>query len=70
MGYSITCIQRPLEGSNESSLLQQVVFQCRLYSVYLRKAVVSGQWSSKAGGLLIQVVSNAGLTVLCGNGLN
>ena len=24
--YSITCIQRPLKGSNESGLLQQVVF--------------------------------------------
>ena len=27
--YSITCIQRPLKGSDESGLLQQVVFKCR-----------------------------------------
>ena len=27
--YSIACIQRPLKGSNESGLLQQVVFKCR-----------------------------------------
>ena len=27
--YSITCIQRPLKGSNESGLLLQVVFKCR-----------------------------------------
>ena len=27
--YSITCIQRPLKGSNKSSVLQQVVFKCR-----------------------------------------
>ena len=29
--YSITCIQRPLKGSNEIGLLQQVVFKCRFY---------------------------------------
>ena len=29
--YSITCIQRPLNGSNESGLLQQVVFKCKFY---------------------------------------
>ena len=29
--YSITCIQRTLKGSNESGLLQQVVFKCRFY---------------------------------------
>ena len=62
--YSITCIQRPLKGSNESGLLQQVVFKYRFYQVDLRRAVVSEQWSLKAGGLLIQVVSNIGLTVL------
>ena len=61
--YSITCIQRPLKGSNESGLLQQVVFKFRFYSVDFRRVVVSEQWSLKAGGLLIQVVSNAGITV-------
>ena len=30
----------------------------------LRRVVVSEQWQLKAGGLLIQVVSNTGLTVL------
>ena len=64
MRYSITCITRQLEGSNESGLLQQVVFKCRFYQVNVRKVVVSEQWSLKAGGLLIQVVSNTGLTVL------
>ena len=29
--YSITCIQRPLKESNESGLLQQVVFKYRFY---------------------------------------
>ena len=29
--YSITCTQRPLKGSNESGILQQVVFKCRFY---------------------------------------
>ena len=29
--YSITCIPRPLKGSNESGLLQQVVFEYRFY---------------------------------------
>ena len=29
--YIITCIQRPLTGSNESGLLQQVVIECRFY---------------------------------------
>ena len=61
--YSITCIQRPLKGSNESGLLQQVVLKCRFYLVDLRVAV-SEQLSLTAGGLLIQVVSNTGLTVL------
>ena len=28
---SITCIKRPLKGSNKSGLLQQVVFKCRFY---------------------------------------
>ena len=31
--YSITCIQRPLKGSNKSGLLQQVVFECRFHLV-------------------------------------
>ena len=35
MVYSITCIQRPLKGSNESGLLHQVVFKCRFYQVDL-----------------------------------
>ena len=29
--YSITCIQRPLKGSNKSGLLWQVVFKCMFY---------------------------------------
>ena len=29
--YSITCIQRPLKGSNESGLLQQMVHKCKFY---------------------------------------
>ena len=66
--YSITCIQRPLnKGSNESGLLQQVVFKCnpiRLISVGL----LYQKWSLKVGGLLIQVVSNTGLTVLNSQG--
>ena len=62
--YSITCIKRPIKGSNESGLIQQVVFKCRFYKVDLRRVVVSEQWSFKAGGLLIQVVSSTGLTVL------
>ena len=62
--YSITCIQRLLKGSNESGLLQQVVFKCRFYEVDLRRGAVSEQWSLKAGGFLLQVVSNTGLTVL------
>ena len=33
--YSISCIQRPLKGSNESGLLQQVVCKCRFYKVDL-----------------------------------
>ena len=70
--YSITCIQRPLKGSNESGLLQQVIFKCTFYEIDLRRVVVSEQWSFKAGslsiqvkagGLLIQVVSNTGLTI-------
>ena len=61
--YSITCIKRPPKGSNESGPLQQVVFKCRFYQVDLRRVVVSEQWSIKAGGILIQVVSNTGLTV-------
>ena len=61
--YSITCIQKPLKGSNESGLFQQVVFACRFYSIDLRRVVVSEKWSLKAGVLLIQVVFNTGLTV-------
>ena len=52
--YSITCIRRPLKGSNESGLLHQVVFKCSSYSVDLRWVVASEQWSLKAGGLLVQ----------------
>ena len=61
--YSITCIQRPLNGSNESGLLQQVIFKCRFYKVDLRRVDVSEQWSLRAGGLLEQVVSNTSSTV-------
>ena len=61
--YSITCNKRPLKGSNESGLLQQVVFICRFYQVGLRRIFVSEQWSLKADGLLIQVVSSTGLTI-------
>ena len=61
--YSITCIERPLKESNESGLLQHVVIEYRLYLNDLRRVVVSKKWSLKAGGLLIQVVSNTGLTV-------
>ena len=61
--YSIACIQRPLKGSTESGLLRQVVFKCRFYQVDLRR-VVSQQWPLKADGLLIQAVSNTGLTVV------
>ena len=43
--YSITCIQRPLKGSNEIGPLQQVVFKCRFYQVKLRRVVVLEQWS-------------------------
>ena len=63
MKYSITCIQRPLKESNESGLLQQVVFKCRFYYVDLRRVGVSEQWYLKAGCLLIQVISYTGLTV-------
>ena len=56
--YSITCIQSPLKGSDESGLLQQVAFKYRFYYVELGKLAVSEQWSLKAGGLLIQVVSH------------
>ena len=44
-------------------LLQQVVFKCRLYLVDLWRSVVPEQWSLKAVDCLIQVTSNAGLTV-------
>ena len=47
--YSISCIQRPLKESNESGLLQQVVFKCRLYKVDLNRVSVSEQWCLKAG---------------------
>ena len=50
-------------GSNESGLLHQVVFKYRFSKVDLRKVDVPEQWFLKAGGLLIQVVSNTGLTV-------
>ena len=61
--YSITFIQRPSKASNESGLLQEVVFKCRLYQIDLRRGVVSKQLSLKAVDCLIQVVSNTGLTV-------
>ena len=68
MTLSKTDIQGPNtltpKESNESGLLQQVVLQCRFYQVDLRRVVVLQQWSLKAGGLLIQMVSNTGLTVL------
>ena len=57
---------RPLKESNESGLLQQVVFKCRFYYVDLRRVVISEQWSLKEGGHLIRVVSNTGLTVIIG----
>ena len=57
---------RPLKESNESDLLQQVVFKCRFYYVDLRRVVISEQWSLKEGGHLIRVVSNTGLTVNIG----
>ena len=56
------CIQRPLKGSNESGLLQQVVSEWKFYLIDLRRIVVSEQMSLKAGGLLIHVVSNTSLT--------
>ena len=56
--YSITCNQRPLKGSNESGLLQQVVFKYRFHLVVLGRVAILEQWSLKTGGLLIQVVSN------------
>ena len=62
--YSITCIQRPPKGNNESGLLQQVVFKYRLLWVYLTRDVVSEQWSLKVVHCLIQVVSNTGLKVM------
>ena len=49
--YSITCIQRPLKESNESGLLQRVVFKCGFYPVDLRRVIVSEQWFLKAAGL-------------------
>ena len=61
--YSITCIQRPLKGSNESGLLQPVVFKCRFHKVDLKRVVVSEEWSLKAADILILVVSNTGLII-------
>ena len=61
--YSITCIQRPLKGSNESGLLQQVVFECRFYWVDLRRVAVSEQWFLKAGGLLTLSQTSPGFYV-------
>ena len=46
--YSVTEILRPLKGSNESGLLQQVVIKCRFYYAELRRLAVSEQWSLKA----------------------
>ena len=68
--YSITCIQRPLSESYKSGLLKQMIFKCRFYEVDSRRVVVSKQWSLKAGGLLIQVISNTGLTVIIVRVLN
>ena len=61
--YSVTSIQRPPKGNNESGLLQNMIFQCRFFWVYLRRDVVSEQSSLKVVDCLIQVVSNTGLTV-------
>ena len=61
--YSITCIQRPFKASDKNGLLQHMVFKCRFYLVDLRRVAVSEQWSLKAGGLLIPVVSDTGVTV-------
>ena len=46
--YSITCIQRPPNGSDKSGLLLQVVFKCRFYLDDFTRGVVSEQWSLKA----------------------
>ena len=62
--YSITCIQRPPNGSNKSGLLQQVVKKYMFYQLDFTSSVVSEQWSLKAVNCLIQVVSDTGLTVL------
>ena len=61
---NITCIQRPPKGSNESGLLQQVVFKCRFYYVGFRRNVGSEQWSLKAVDCEIQVIFDIGFTVL------
>ena len=66
--YSINSIHRPLKGSNESGLFQHVVFKCRFCYVDLRRVVALEKWSLKAVSLLIQVVSNTGLTVVRQNG--
>ena len=49
-------------GSNESGLLQQVVFKCRFYWVDLRMVAVSEQWSLKAGCLLRQAYYHIQMT--------
>ena len=60
--YSITCIKTPLKGSNKSFSYNRWSLNTGSIRLTLRR-VVSKQWSLKAGGLLIQVVSNTGLTV-------
>ena len=62
--YSITCIQRSPKGSKKVVSYSRWSLKCRCHLVDLRKDVASKQWSLKAGGCLIQVVSNKGLTVL------
>ena len=48
--YSITCIQRPLKGSNEIGLLQEVIFNCRFYLVD-SGFIVSDWWSLNTSGI-------------------
>ena len=62
--YSITCLQRPINGSNKSGFLQQMVFKYRfLFGRFQKRCFGLEQWSSKAMDCLIHVVSNTGITV-------
>ena len=61
--YSITCIQRPLRGSNECGLLLQVVFKYRFYFVDKRGIVVTELWILKAGALLTISQTRPGFNV-------